>query len=46
MAPEYAFGGAEHQRALLEEEGVVFKNDGRVEMEKCGWQWNDKPQSK
>ena len=25
------------QRALLEEEGVVFLPDGRVDMARCGW---------
>lgn len=34
MAPDYAFGGAEAQRELLEEEGVFFRWDGRVDMEK------------
>ena len=33
----FAFGGPEIQRALLENEGVVFTDDGRVDMEKCGW---------
>ena len=29
--------GATAQRALLEEEGVVFLPDGRVDMARCGW---------
>lgn len=33
----FAFGGEEVQRRLLEEEGVVFLSDGRVDMDKCGW---------
>ena len=33
----YAFGGPAVQRRLLEEEGVVFLSDGRVDMERCGW---------
>ena len=32
-----AFGGEGVQRALLEEEGVVFLPDGRVDMARCGW---------
>lgn len=30
LAPGYAFGGAQAQRKKLEEEGVVFTSDGRV----------------
>ena len=33
VAANFAFGGAEAQRKLLEEEGVVFGEDGRVVME-------------
>lgn len=33
----YAFGGPEVQRRLLEEEGVGFLPDGRVDMEKYGF---------
>ena len=29
LAPDYAFGGQEKQRALLEAEGVTFLADGR-----------------
>ena len=32
-----ALGGEGIQRALLEEEGVVFLPDGRVDMARCGW---------
>ncbi len=32
-----AGGWGEMRRALLEEEGVPFTADGRVEMEKCRW---------
>ncbi len=34
MAGGFAFGGDEVQRRLLEEEGVTFLPDGRVDMEK------------
>ena len=33
----FAFGGEDMQRRLLEEEGVSFLPDGRVDMEKCAW---------
>ncbi len=32
----YAFGGPEVQRRLLEDEGVEFLPDGRVDMGSCG----------
>lgn len=37
MAPDHVFGGAEVQRALLEEEGVIFLENGRIDMEKSQW---------
>lgn len=37
MAPGFAFGGCEIQRNMLENEGVVFTADGRVDMKKCLW---------
>ena len=36
VAPNYAFGGGEVQRQLLEAEGVVFDKDGRVDLKKYG----------
>lgn len=33
----FAFGGEDVQRMLLEEEGVGFLPDGRVDMEKYLW---------
>ena len=30
-------GWAELRRALLEDEGVAFLPDGRVDMVRCGW---------
>ena len=32
LAPEFAFGGPEEQRRLLEGEGVVVSEDGYVDM--------------
>lgn len=33
----FAFGGPQVQRRMLEEEGVVFLPDGRVDMARCRW---------
>jgi methylated-DNA-protein-cysteine methyltransferase-like protein len=38
MAPGYVFGGADKQRAMLEQEGVTFKADGCINMSKHLWQ--------
>ncbi len=38
LAPGYAFGGAGAQRELLEEEGVGFLDDGRVDMDRFSWE--------
>lgn len=37
LSPDYAFGGQDRQRALLEEEGVRFLNNGRINMEYYQW---------
>lgn len=37
-AETFAFGGGSAQRTLLEGEGVVFCEDGRVDLERYGWQ--------
>ncbi len=42
LAPAFAFGGEERQRALLEAEGVIFREDGTVDLEQC--LWNGLPQ--
>lgn len=36
VAEAFAFGGGQTQRKLLEEEGVVFESDGRVDLKKFG----------
>lgn len=37
MAPGYAFGDPCKQRELLEKEGVVFKENGCIDMKSCRW---------
>lgn len=37
MSPAFAFGGQERQRAMLEEEGVRFTSDGRIDMARYLW---------
>lgn len=36
-APGFAFGGPEIQKAMLEHEGVAFREDGTVDL--SGFQW-------
>ena len=36
MAPDYAFGGKDIQRKMLEDEGVIFKLNGCVDFKKSG----------
>ncbi len=38
LAPGFAFGGPDAQRAFLEAEGVTFLPDGRVDMDACAWE--------
>lgn len=33
----FAFGGEDVQRELLEKEGIVFENDGKVDLKKYAW---------
>ena len=37
MAGGYVFGGPDAQRAIHEEEGVLFTKDGRVRLSECEW---------
>ena len=37
LSEAFAFGGENVQRRLLEEEGVSFLEDGRVDLEACRW---------
>lgn len=36
VAEHFAFGGSAAQRALLEKEGIVFRRDGSIDLEKYG----------
>lgn len=36
VAPGFAFGGSDIQRQLLESEGIVFENDGTIDLKKYG----------
>ena len=36
VATHYAFGGAAIQRQRLEEEGIIFEKDGRIDLKKYG----------
>lgn len=33
----FAFGGADIQRQMLEEEGIVFSADGSIDLKTCLW---------
>ncbi len=37
VAEGFVFGGGNVQRELLEQEGVVFRKDGTVDLGKYGW---------
>lgn len=37
LASAFAFGGEHAQRNLLEREGVTFRKDGYVDLERCLW---------
>lgn len=37
VAPAFAFGGENVQRQLLENEGIVFENDGSIDLQKYCW---------
>ena len=37
LSPDYAFGGQERQRAMLEAEGIPFLKDGRIDMLYSQW---------
>jgi len=38
LAPGFAFGGPDVQREMLEEEGIPFTADGRVDLAACQWE--------
>ncbi len=37
LCKSFIFGGPDEQRTMLEEEGVCFTEDGRVDMNACLW---------
>lgn len=37
MSPEYVFGSKNLQRDILASEGVIFREDGTVDLKKCLW---------
>lgn len=37
VAEAFVFGGGNAQRELLEREGIVFSEDGTVDLKKYGW---------
>ena len=40
VSSAFAFGGGNRQRELLEEDGIPFLDDGRVDLSRCMW-WGD-----
>jgi len=34
LSPDYVFGGEERQRTMLENEGITFNEDGRIDIKK------------
>ena len=38
LAPGFAFGGPDEQRRMLEDEGVGFTTDGKVDMARHRWE--------
>ncbi len=45
LAPSFAFGGEGVQRQLLENEGIVFENDGTVDLKKYCWDGSENDNS-
>lgn len=41
LAPEEVFGGQGYQRMLLESEGVPFLQDGRIDLSKALYSWEN-----
>lgn len=37
LSPAFAFGGENRQKALLQQEGVTFLEDDRVNLKQCLW---------
>jgi methylated-DNA-protein-cysteine methyltransferase-like protein len=45
LAPGFAFGGADEQRCMLEDEGVAFLPSGKVDLRRCGWPQTNDPKA-
>ena len=37
LSGSFAFGGMDVQRKLLESEGIIFENDGKINLKKYLW---------
>lgn len=37
LSPDYVFGSSDLQRSLLKSEGIIFKRNGHIDIEKCLW---------
>jgi methylated-DNA-protein-cysteine methyltransferase related protein len=42
LSPEYVFGNKAIQQIMLEQEGITFKSDGKIDMKKHLWDGNIK----
>jgi methylated-DNA-protein-cysteine methyltransferase-like protein len=38
LSGSFAFGGADQQKLLLQNEGIIFDNEGKIELGKYKWQ--------
>jgi len=43
LAPAHVFGGANNQRRMLEDEGIIFTGDGKIDMTICMWDGESTP---
>ena len=43
LAPAHVFGGANNQRRMLEDEGIIFTEDGKIDMKRCMWDGESTP---
>ena len=45
LAPAHVFGSADNQRRLLEAEGIIFTEDGKIDMKRFMWDGGSTPGS-